>query len=106
MGLFTRRRQSLALTPEAVATVLACAGFRVAALDDGGHPLTEGFQTWTIPVAAQDRIGVHWWADAYAQAEEAALGECADALADAGYQAELVAELSSDYLVVWLEGEF
>jgi len=117
MGLFGRRaaepgsRSESALTPEAVAAVLAGAGFPAADVDASGHALTEGFTAWLLPVTHEDRVGVGWHADPYAYDDhrgvaEDALWACASALAAADYQADLVAEIASDYLVVWLEGEF
>jgi hypothetical protein len=111
MGLFTRRRQSLLLTPEAVSAVLGAAGFDPAEVSEGGHALTEGFTAYVVPVTMEDRVGVSWHADLYSYGDqrgnaESALVECAAALMTVGYQCEFVAELASDYLVVWLEGEF
>jgi len=105
MGPFSRRA-SLALMPEAVAAVLAGAGFQ-AAQYEGRYRVTEGFSTYWVPVTHEDRVGVSWHVDNYdLSAEEAALGECAVALEDAGYQAEPVIEPGGWYLVVWVEGEF
>lgn len=111
MGLFTRRRQTLALTPEAVAAPLLDTGFPVAETDEHGHARTEGFMTWINPVSHEDRVGVGWHVDIYAYddprgIEASFLVDMASVLEQAGYQAEIVDELTSSYLVVWVKGGF
>lgn len=111
MGLFTRRRQPLALTPEAVAAPLLDTGFTAAETDGHGHAQTEGFMTSIIPVSHEDRIGVGWHVDIYAYddpraAEAGWLVAMSAVLEQAGYQTEIVDELTSSYLVVWVEGDF
>ena len=107
MGLFSRKA-TLALTPEAVAAVLADAGFE-AAQYEGRYRVTEGFHAYRVPVTHEDRVGVSWHFDRWdLDAQEAVLAECAAALEAAGYQSEFVTEAAADYyyLVVWVEGEF
>lgn len=99
------------LTPEAVAAVLARAGFQAAEIDDYWHrPVTEGFTTCSIPVTYEDRVSVSWNTDSfeedYVHEPEPHLAACATALEAAGYQTEFVADFPAGYLVVWVEGEF
>jgi hypothetical protein len=116
MGLFARRRQSLALTPEAVASVLLDAGFIPAEFSEPrfgeyARPVTEGFHAYVVPVTHEGRVGVSWHADIYANEDPREVAEgflvaMGALLEQVGYQSEIVAETIADYLVVWVEGDF
>lgn len=106
-------RAQLALTPEAVAAVLADAGFQAAEMDDYWHrPVTDGFQACSLPVTHEDRVAVMWHRDLYDRDVDYVhvpgpdLDACAAALEAAGYQVEFVADQPAGYLAVWVEGEF
>ena len=96
------------LTSEAVAAVLADAGFPRAEMDDANYrPVTEGFTVYRVPVTHEDRVGVSWHPDGDLAKQETDLLALVPALEAAGYQAEFVTEAVRDYyLVVWLDGDF
>lgn len=111
MGLFSRIRQLVTLTPEAVSAVLSAAGFEAAEIDRPGyHRVAGGFITYWVPVRHEDRVGVGWhsgcWAEAEVHEPGPALAGCAEALEATGFLIEFVADYPCGYLVVWTEGEF
>lgn len=99
------------LTTEAVSQALIDAAWPEAKTDSCGRLMSEGFTVHVVPVTHEDRIGVCWSTIATGWAEDrrfqyTVLGYCAEALARAGYQAEIMAELIGPTLIVWVEGGF
>lgn len=117
MGMFTRRRAGRFRTSaeeplaDAVAVALAEAGFETAGFD-GYRAVGPGFTVTALPLP-EPRVAVDWhtsygdWTEAHRYDPDASpLGDCAEALENAGYQTEFVADFPGGYLAVWLDGEF